>query len=126
MKKDVVLVGFPGSGKSFIAKELNSLFCYKILEVGKFVYAESVQESLSTYDCANKYFSLNQYTHFVQKVVTERKTFPNETAVIVGPRTLQEIEFLQFHLRQPVSIALIASYKTRQLRRSFQDRKSVV
>ena len=54
MKKDVVLVGFPGSGKSFIAKELNSLFCYKILEVGKFVYAESVQESLSTYDCANK------------------------------------------------------------------------
>ncbi len=121
--RDIVLVGFPGSGKSYIAHWLSLSFCYKVLEIGSFVYAESVEKSLSTYECANKYFSLHQYEHFVKQVIDERKIFSNESFVIVGPRTIQEVEYLQIHLENPILIALNATYNTRQLRRSIQSDK---
>ena len=70
---DFVLVGLPGSGKSYFANILNQDYHYNVFEIGDYVRKECTRLNISTYDCVNYYFANNDYLHFVSMVINEKR-----------------------------------------------------
>ena len=72
MGRDIVLAGFPGSGKSYFAKVLKEKYNHKIIELGDYVRKESAVLKLPVYDCVERFFKDGEVLHFVLIAINER------------------------------------------------------
>ncbi len=120
---NVILVGYPGAGKSLFAKLLQERYGYRIIEMGQYVKEACLKKNCSPYECANIFYQTGRETYFAEKLVEERLKYPYDDVVIVGPRTPKEIKYLKTYLCQTISIAINSNATTRLCRRAKQTQR---
>ena len=110
---DIIIVGYPASGKTYLARIFETVYGYKTIEIGDLVRQESSEQGLNSYDCVSNYFDKKDYCHFVSIALKKKMNDTNNHYVYVGVRRVEELYYLLQHLANPVTIGMIADYDTR-------------
>ncbi len=128
MKKVILIVGMPGSGKSYAADAMRNKFGAKVIHSGDIIREEVEREGLKyspTADAAiaHWFHSYGREALIVQKVFEMIQKSKKELIVVEGFRNLDEVQILQDLLNHKVSVVAIkSSFKTRYRRELARGR----
>lgn len=119
----LIILGLSGSGKSTVADILARRNSSRTFEIGKYVIADAkgCPQCSTPLDHADHVFRSKEYCRFVSMAVNDARNFRGKV-IFVGPRLLQELNFLCSFSDNPTIIGLEIGAHDRELRR--MDRKA--
>ncbi len=115
MPRLIVVCGRQYAGKTTFAATLGGAAGFPVFEIGAFVFAEAEARGLSPHDYADEAFRRGDFKQFVHNALAAIPIGVG-SAVLVGPRTVPEIEFLRNASAQSLCIGLIADRDERHRR----------
>lgn len=122
MKKIIIIVGLPGSGKSTAAEFIKKKFKADIVHTGDIIREEVKRRGLKYTPKTDALIAHWFHTGGREKVIVKRtwdkiKKSKKKLIVIEGFRSLKQVNQLKrLYKRRPVVIAIIASFKVRAKR----------
>jgi len=113
----LILVGYPGSGKSSVAAMLVRAAHVPVLEMGDVVRIEAAQDACSgsAIEFADRIFRQGRSTYFAE-LLLKRVSGEPRPLIVVGPRRPEEVNLLRSSIGPVVCIALIAVEDARRSR----------
>ena len=92
--KNIIIVGYQGSGKTTLSNQLSRKFNYNVIEFGDYVRNIYLSEnrSMSLLNYVDSIFKQGENLFFVKKI--NEQITENENNIFVGPRTIAEIDYL--------------------------------
>lgn len=111
----IVICGRQYAGKTTFAATLGGAAGFPVLEIGAFVFAEAEARGLSPHDYADEAFRQGNYERFVRDALAA-VPMGASSAVLVGPRTVREIQFLRKKCAQSLCVGLITGREERHRR----------
>ncbi len=123
----ILIVGLPGSGKTFAGQILKKRFKAKVVETGDVIRDEIKRRGWKytpkTSEKIRHYFHSGREHLVVKRTWNKVKKYKNKIRVIVGFRALREIGLLKKHYKgEIVIIAVVSSFKIRARREQRRKR----
>lgn len=122
---NVILVGYAGSGKSTIAKELEKNG-FRIVEISDFVkkyYDMDGANDKTLLEYAHRMYLEGKFLKFVKEAT--RNLECEHGMVFVGPRRKAEITYIKEHFKIDLTIGVLCDDKIRYMRRKSQSKKNL-
>jgi len=122
MKKIIVIVGLPGSGKSTAAEFIKKKFKADIVHTGDIIREEVKRRGLKYTPKTDALVAHWFHEHGRERIIVKRtwdkiKKSKKKLIVIEGLRSFKQVNYLKrFYKRRPVVIAIISSFKVRAKR----------
>jgi dephospho-CoA kinase len=127
MKKLIIVVGLPGSGKSLAGRILKNSFNAKVVETGDIIREEVKRRGLE-YNTENdkkirSWFHSGREHIVIKRIWDKLKKSRKKVRVIVGFRCLKEIKLLRRHYKgKIVMISIVSSFRIRSIREMRRKR----
>jgi adenylate kinase family enzyme len=114
----LIIVGYPGSGKTSLARSVAAETGAYTVEIGRFVVdeAKKLNSGITPLEYADNTFQARDFLRFVNYALKEVRDH-HDGCVVVGPRLIQEVNYLRAHLRDVICIGLNVPATIREQRR---------